>query len=128
MPECLRNVRREEETVRTLIESAAINRHDTVIRTLSCRGAQHLLAQTDTIALHIAAGNGHVAATRALLESSVTIDKLNSRRQTALHVVAESGHTAVVEALIEHGAHHFYDRKSNPFSGGGWSPQCLRVS
>lgn len=68
-----------------------------------------MLAQTDTTALHTAAGNGHVAATRALLESGVAIDKPNSRRQTALHVAAESGHTAVIEALIEHGAHHFCD-------------------
>lgn len=64
--------------MQTIIESAAINGHDAVIRTLSCRGTQHLLAQTDTIATHIAAGNGHVAATRALLESGVVIDKPNS--------------------------------------------------
>ena len=76
---------------------------------LELQGSPNLLAQTDTIALHVAAGNGHVAATRALLESGVAIDKPNSRRQTALHVAAESGHTAVIEALIEHGAHHFYD-------------------
>ena len=97
----------DEGTMRKIIESAAINGHDAVIRTLSCSRVQALLARTHTIALQLAAGNGHVAATRALLESGVPVDKRNPRGQTALHVAAESGHSAVAETLFEHGADPF---------------------
>ena len=94
----------DEETRRTIIELAAKNGHGSVMGILNRRGAYKFLAQTDTTALHLAAGNGHVAATEALLGIGVPIDMINASGQCALHLAAESGHISVVQLLLQYDA------------------------
>ena len=94
----------DEQTVQRLIESAAVSGQDCVIRTLNAGGAQQLIAQLDTTALTLAARNGHVAATRSLLESGFPINKPDASERTALCAAAESGCSTVVELLLESGA------------------------
>ena len=104
----------DKQTVQKLIESAAVSGQDCVIRTLNAGGAQQLIAQLDTTALTLAAWSGHVAVTRALLDSGLPVDQHNARGQTALHVAAKTGHSTLVELLLEYGA-------DPSFSGyGGW--------
>lgn len=97
----------DERTARKIIETAAACGHDSVILALDStvsKGANFFLANIDTTALHLAAGNGHVAAIRALIKSGIAPNKLNASGQTALHVAAESGHSTVVELLLDYSA------------------------
>jgi len=55
-------------------------------------------------ALHQAAGHGHAAITRLLLEARADASERDSDRATALHDAAAKGHLAVVQALLEAGA------------------------
>ena len=50
-------------------------------------------------ALHWAAGNGHEAVVRLLLEKGANIAAKTSEGRTALHLAAGSGHEAVVKLL-----------------------------
>jgi hypothetical protein len=52
-------------------------------------------------ALHLAAGNGHVAPTRALVEAKADVNKHDNLGLTALHMAAENGHAQVIEHLVE---------------------------
>ena len=85
-----------------IIEAAAVGGHDSVILALDPTGVKRALqdsAHMDTTALHLAAGNGHVAATRALIKSGATF-RFNASGETALDVAAKSGHSTVVELLL----------------------------
>lgn len=96
----------DERAAANIIEAAAVGGHDSVILALNAtgfRGARSILAHIDTTALHLAAGNGHFAATRALIMSGVATNRLNTNGETALHVAAKSGHSTVVELLLEYG-------------------------
>ncbi len=93
----------DEENRRIIIESAAKNGHDLVLRTLNHNGALEYLVYTRTTALHLAAGNGHVAATQTLLDIGIPTDTTNSSEQSALLLAAGNGHVAATQALIEVG-------------------------
>lgn len=100
----------DERAAGNIIEAAAVGGHDSVILALDptgARGAGQFLAHIDTTALHLAAGNGHFAATRALIKSGVATNRLNTSGETALQVAAESGHSTVVELLLDCGAEPF---------------------
>lgn len=100
----------DERAAGNIIEVAAVGGHDSVILALDptgARGAGQFLAHIDTTALHLAAGNGHFAATRALIKSGVATNRLNTSGETALQVAAESGHSTVFELLLDCGAEPF---------------------
>ena len=92
----------DEQTGRGVLELAAMNGHDSVVRSLFRRGAQTQKSSDldlNKTALHFATTNGHAATVRALLEStSWPIGTLN----LALHTAAQSGHRAVAEVLLEY--------------------------
>ena len=98
----------DKDTIHDIIESAATKGKYLVVqvfsRTRAWRDFVVYIPRHSTTALHLAATNGHVAVTRALLESGLPIEKLNSEGQTALHLAAASGHSAVVELLFQKGA------------------------
>lgn len=97
----------DKRTAAKIIEAAAVGGHDSIILALVPTGvkrALQFLTDNDTIALHLAAGNGHVAATRALIKSGAATYTLNPSGETALHVAAKSGHSTVVELLLGYGA------------------------
>ena len=94
----------DEQIRRNIIESTAMNGHDQVIQVLGRKGAHNLFVKTETMALHFAAANGHVAATRALLGFGVRTSVVNSDELTPLHLAAEAGHSAVAEVLLGYGA------------------------
>jgi|TARA_B110000977_G_scaffold175320_1_gene229967 cytohesin len=54
--------------------------------------------------LFIAAGNGHEAVVRALIELGADVNKTGENGATALYTATDEGHEAVVRALIEAGA------------------------
>lgn len=96
---------RDQRTGRSVIETAALNGHESAIRALLKNGA--LLEDAsimDTSALHHAAAGGHLGATRALIESGIPTDHSDLLGKTALHYAAESGHENVAEILLEYGA------------------------
>lgn len=98
----------DQQTRRSIIESAAVNGHVSVIRIL---GAQQFLDRNlEMKALHLAAANGHVTVTRVLLESSLSNDETGVGRHLALSEAAKSGHSAVAELLLEYGADPSFDR------------------
>src|SRR5438046_8176838 len=56
-------------------------------------------------ALHWAAGNGHEAVVRLLLEHNADVNITSYKNgRTALHLGALNGHEAVVQLLLEHNA------------------------
>jgi ankyrin repeat protein len=65
-------------------------------------------------ALHRAAGSGHEAVVRLLLEKGADVKARDSYGRTALHWAASSGHEAVVRLLLEKGA----DVKARDSDGG----------
>lgn len=94
----------DQQTGRNAIESAAMNGHDSVIRTLLFQRPSHASHNLVTTALHLAAANGHTAATRALLDFDFPKDKIDSSGRTALHAAADAGHTAVARVLLQYSA------------------------
>ena len=65
-----------------------------------------IFAQTATAALHLALKNGHVAATRILLEHGGLI------QHVSLDLAAESGHTALVEFVLENAPFPMIDNET----------------
>lgn len=51
-------------------------------------------------ALHLAAFNGHINATKALKDIGADISATDNKGQTALHVAARGGHRDVLELLL----------------------------
>ena len=118
----------DEQTGRSIVESAAANGHESVIRILLQRGAQQVSDYSSGMkALNLAAANGHAAATRELLESSHLNDshldeshsidshlndKISICRNFALFEAAESGHSAVAEVLLEYGTKFWFESSS----------------
>ena len=97
-----------QQTGRNFLECAAMNNHDSVIRILIQKGAQYNLdVHQKKVALYLAAANGHVAATRALLDSGIS--KYQIDHSCALHGAAESGHSAVAEILIGYDADPLFE-------------------
>jgi ankyrin repeat protein len=70
-------------------------------------------------ALNIAAGNGHTAAVRVLLDHAAAIDRADSNGWTALHTAAIGGHTETVSLLLDRGA------ALQPVLDFGWTPLHL---
>ena len=96
----------DEQTGRGVLELAAMNGHDSVVRTLFKRGARpqesSYLNRSQT-ALYLAATNGHAAAVRVLLKSIPwPLDIKNS----ALYAAARLGHRAVTDSLVWSNADH----------------------
>ena len=93
----------DEQTGLGVLEIAAKNGQDSVVRSLLRRGAQTQICSElnpNQTALSLAATDGHAAAARALLESVAwPVDSWTF----ALHAAARSGHTAVAEILLEYG-------------------------
>ena len=56
-------------------------------------------------ALHLAAKNGHVIPTRALIEKGANIEASDDSNKTPLHLAAQHGHLSLVRLLLEKGAH-----------------------
>ncbi|KAF8534684.1 ankyrin repeat-containing domain protein [Trichophaea hybrida] len=57
--------------------------------------------------IHLAAGNGHLAALKLLLDTPnvlTRIDSLDSRGHSPLWLAAGAGHEEIVEVLLDHGA------------------------
>ena len=106
---------------RSVIESAAINGHDSTI--LALIAGPSFSPDPDSNALHLAAVNGHTAATRVLLEYGFPVDKADVNGRTALHVAAESGQTAIAQVLLEHDADPYRDvEKHDDFWLSGGTP------
>lgn len=102
----------DKRTAGEILEAAAMGGYDSMILALNprgARGARRFLADVDTTALHLAAGNGHVAATQALIECGVAMDRLSESGKSALHVAAESGHSVVVELLLLYATDSSFD-------------------
>ena len=98
----------DKQTGRGVLEVAAMNGHDSVVRSLFKTGAQthtssrlnpYQTVQHIESALDGAATNGHAAAVRALLES---VPCPRNSKDLALQAAARSGHSAVAEVLLEY--------------------------
>ena len=114
----------DKHTGRGVLELAAMNGHDSVVRSLFKRGARTQISSEldpNQTALSLAAMNGHAAAARALLEFDPW--PLNSRA-LALHAAARSGHSAVAEVLLQ------YDTNSavSTYSGNKYAEAAFHVA
>lgn len=106
----------DQRTGKSILESAAMNGQDSILRALIPRGSQKFLEERHLRmkAFHLAAENGHAAATEIFLESGPPkFDPLESSLpksdpggwlQGALNRAAEFGYSAVAEILLEYGA------------------------
>ncbi len=52
------------------------------------------------IPLHMSAEKGHDKCVRAMLDSGVDVDAVNSTGRTALHLAAKNGHVDVMKTLL----------------------------
>ena len=103
----------DEQTRRTIIESAATHGHDHVIRILNGMGAEILMDEPR--AIRLAAANGYAATVRELLNSNcleITTD-LRFNVRDALCAAAESGYSSVVDVVREHGVLDVYNNFFN---------------
>ena len=67
--------------------------------------------------LHVAAGSGHEACVRALLDGGADINSTAPNQGvTPLYLAAGAGHTSCVQLLIRHGA------RLGDLTKGGWTP------
>ena len=93
----------DAETGRGVLEIAAMNGHDSVIRTFFKKENQTLKSSDENrlqTALHLAVVNGHATAVRALLE---TVQMRAYSMKLALHAAARSGPSAVAQIFLEYG-------------------------
>ena len=83
----------EERNRETIAASGALGDYEA----LNLERPPQIFAQTATAALYLAVKNGHLAASRILLEHGGLIQNIS------LHLAAKSGHSAIVEFLLENG-------------------------
>lgn len=107
-----------EDQLRTAAEKGDLNR----IKALVGKGARvNSTGPKGVTAIHLAAGNGHVAVVRFLIEKKAAIDPraamtimfLNDEGLTPLHCALLNRHDAVAQILVEKGA----DVTARPKSG-----------
>lgn len=91
--------------VRTLLWSAIVNGHETVVKLLVERGF-HLYARDEkgSTPLLVAARYGDTAIARLLLEKGDDLEVRDSDGWTPLSAAAQNGHVEVVKLLLEKGA------------------------
>jgi hypothetical protein len=114
LPEKRVDVRTKGASGWTALRSAAVRRHETVIRQLLEKPAVRLLLKNgfditaknfdEVKALHWAASGGHEAVVRLLLEKGANADAEGFNGQTALYWAAYNGYEAVVQLLLKKGA------------------------